>query len=122
MEQKGMIAVETDTLPWEERFKEELGRALYRKLLLQDPDTGMEIRMVRYPACVVTPSHTHPCAHCMYVLEGTLVTNVGTFGPGGFVWFPEGMAMEHGASADGDVTVLFVTNKPFALDYVDDAG
>jgi hypothetical protein len=26
--------------------------------------------------------------------------------------------MEHGASAEGDVTVLFVTNKSFRIDYV----
>jgi hypothetical protein len=27
--------------------------------------------------------------------------------------------MEHGASAETDVTALFVTNKPFHIDYVD---
>jgi len=27
--------------------------------------------------------------------------------------------MEHGASAAGDVTVVFITNKPFRIDYVD---
>jgi hypothetical protein len=26
--------------------------------------------------------------------------------------------MEHGASAEGDVTVIFITNKPFRIDYV----
>jgi hypothetical protein len=31
------------------------------------------------------------------VLEGELVTHKGTFGPGSFVWFPEGEVMEHGA-------------------------
>jgi quercetin dioxygenase-like cupin family protein len=54
----------------------------------------------------------------MYVLEGRLVTHKGTFGPGTFVWFPEGEVMEHGASADGDTTVVFVTNKRFRIDYV----
>ena len=54
----------------------------------------------------------------MYVLEGTLVTNAGQFGPGNFVWFPEGAVMEHGASAEGDATVLFITNKPFDIHYV----
>ena len=32
----------------------------------------MEVRLVRYPAGAINPSHTHPCAHGMYVLEGTL--------------------------------------------------
>jgi hypothetical protein len=36
-----------------------------------------------------------------------------------FVWFPEGEVMEHGASAEGDVTVLFITNKKFRIDYVE---
>jgi hypothetical protein len=26
--------------------------------------------------------------------------------------------MEHGASSEGDVTVVFITNKPFRIDYV----
>ena len=112
-----MKAIDTARLPWEERFNEKLGRALYRKDLYTDADTGMEIRLVRYPSGVINPLHTHPCGHGMYVLEGTLVTHQGSFGPGTFVWFPEGEAMEHGASAEGDVTVLFVTNKAFRIDY-----
>ena len=38
-------------------------------------------------------------------------------GDADFVWCPEGEVMEHGASAEGDVTVLFVTNKRFRIDY-----
>src|SRR5271156_1132243 len=117
MDPQEMIAIDTGAMPWEERYMTALGKCTFRKLLLQDPDTGMEIRLVRSPAGFVTPWHTHPCAHGMYVLEGTLVTHAGSHGPGCFVWFPEGMVMEHGASADGDVTVLFITNKPFAIHY-----
>jgi hypothetical protein len=51
------------------------------------------------------------------VLEGTLRTHAGTFGPGNLVWFPEGMLMEHGATEDGDMTALFITNKPFDIRY-----
>ena len=87
--------------------------------LLNDPETGVEIRLVRYPSGVINPSHTHPCGHGMYVLEGTLVTHKGEFGPGTFVWFPEGEVMEHGASPEGDVSVLFITNKSFRIDYVE---
>ena len=112
------FAIDTAAIPWQERFNEKLGRALFRKDLFIDPQSGMEIRLVRYPAGVINPSHTHPCGHGMYVLEGTLVTHKGSFGPGSFVWFPEGEVMEHGASAQGDVVVVFVTNKPFRIDYV----
>ncbi|MBM3812147.1 MAG: DUF4437 domain-containing protein [Acidimicrobiia bacterium] len=113
-----LITVDANSLPWEERFNEHLGRTLYRKNLITDPDTGMEVRLVRYPAGVINKLHTHPCAHGMYVLEGTLVTNQGNFGPGSFVWFPEGMQMEHGATAESDTTVIFITNKPFEIHYL----
>ncbi len=112
-----LTVIDTRALPWEERFNEKIGAALYRKNLIEDPETGMEVRLVRYPAGIVNPLHTHPCAHGMYVLEGTLVTHDGRYGPGHFVWFPEGLEMEHGASAEGDVTVLFITNKPFEIHY-----
>lgn len=78
----------------------------------------MAVRLVKYPAGFTNAWHTHPCAHGMYVLEGTLVTNEGSFGAGNFVWFPEGMKMEHGATQDTDVTVLFITNKKFEIHYL----
>jgi len=121
MNQSNVIVIDTHAAPWEERFNEKIGRALFRKELYADPETGALIRLVRYPAGVINPRHTHPCGHGMYVLEGRLVTHVGTFGPGTFVWFPEGEVMEHGASSEGDVTVLFVTNKSFRIDYVVEA-
>jgi len=43
MEKGQMIVIDTQALQWEERFNEKLGRALYRKNLVTDPDTGMEI-------------------------------------------------------------------------------
>ena len=115
-------ALKVADLPWEERFNEKLQRALFRKELLDDHETGVVIRLVRYPAGVVNPLHTHPCGHGIYVLEGKLATHKGTFGPGSFVWFPEGAPMEHGATPEGDAVVLFVTNKAFRIDYVESGG
>ena len=112
------VAVDAGAMPWEERPNERIGRPLYRKTLFSDPETGVTINLVRYPAGVLNPSHTHPCGHGMYVLEGQLVTHRGVYGPGIFVWFPEGEVMEHGASSEGDVVALFVTNKTFRIDYV----
>jgi quercetin dioxygenase-like cupin family protein len=115
--QPNLIAIDANALPWEERFNEKIGRALFRKSLVEDPDTGMEVRLVRYPAGVMNPRHTHPCAHGMYVLSGSLRTHDGTYGPGWFVWSPECTVMEHGATAEADVTVLFITNKRFEIHY-----
>ena len=112
------VAIDSHRIPWEERFHEKVGKAIFRKELFSDPETGMLVRLVRYPAGVINPRHTHPCGHGMYVLEGNLVTHKGTYGPGSFVWFPERETMEHGAGADGDVTCVFITNKRFRIDYL----
>jgi quercetin dioxygenase-like cupin family protein len=114
----GFFALDTQDLPWELRENPNLPAPIFRKLLHTDAETGALFQVVRYPRGVVNPDHTHPCAHAMYVLEGTLVTHKGRFGPGAFVWFPEGEIMQHGATADGDVIVLLVSNKAFAIHYV----
>src|SRR3954452_13079135 len=103
-----LFGLDATAMPWEERYSDAVGAAIYRKELFTDPDTGMVVRLVRYPAGVINPAHTHPCGHGTYVLDGTLVTHQGPFGPGCFVWFPEGEVMEHGASAGGDVVVVFI--------------
>ena len=54
----------------------------------------------------------------MYVLKGTLHTDKGDFGPGSFVWWKEGAIAEHGG-LDEDVTVVFITNKAFNINYLD---
>jgi quercetin dioxygenase-like cupin family protein len=118
MNEQGMFAIDTTSMPWEERYKAELGKSSFRKMLVADPDTGMEVRVVRYPAGFTTTWHTHHCAHGLYVLEGTLVTHSGSYGPGSFIWFPEGFPMEHGALPDAEVVVLFITNKKFDIHYL----
>ncbi|MGO1266077.1 MAG: cupin domain-containing protein [Microbacterium gubbeenense] len=97
----------------------ELGVELDALPLINDADTGMSVQKVVYRAGHTTTWHTHPAAHGMYVLEGTLVTHQGEFGPGEFVWFPEGGKMQHGARDDQDVTFLFIVNKPFGITFCD---
>ena len=118
MPNKPITAVDSNAVPWEERLNEPTRKTLFRKDLFTEPETGIEVRLVRYPAGFMNPLHTHSCGHGMYVLEGVLVTHEGSrHGPGSFVWFPEGQEMEHGATAEEDVTVLFITNKPFDIHY-----
>lgn len=116
-EAKKAIIVNTNEMPWEERTNDKIGRIMYRKMMIVDPDTNIMIRINRYPAGFVTPWHTHHCAHGMYVMEGTLKTDEGCFGPGNFIWWPEGTLAEHGATAMTDVTVMFITNKLFDISY-----
>jgi len=117
-----IIAVNQSDIDWSHVLAKRIGRPYHVKNLFADPETKMSVTLLRYPAGMKNPHHTHPCGHGMYVLEGKLVTHDGEFGPGTFVWFPEGEPMEHGASPDGDMIALFITNKPFRIDYVQDQG
>lgn len=112
-------AVDANALSWNVRYNEHAHADIHSKDLFADPETGMSVRLVRYPKGVINPNHTHPCGHGLYVLEGTLVTHRGHFGPGSFVWFPEGDVMFHGATAEEGVTVVFITNKKFEIYYED---
>jgi len=77
----------------------------------------MEVRLVRYPRGVINVRHTHPCVPWHVCAGRNLGNERRPPRPRLLLWFPEGAVMEHGASADGDVTVLFITNKPFAIHY-----
>ena len=94
------------------------GNVTYERPLVNDEDTGMMVKLIRYPKGAITPPHDHHCAHGMYVLSGTLHTDRGDFEPGSFVWFKEGCKMTHGGK-DEDVECLFITNKVFDINYLD---
>lgn len=112
-----LTSVDTTTAEWVKFPLPQIGTELDVIPLLTDPDTGLQAFKLVYRAGFTNPWHTHPCAHGIYVLEGTLTTHQGEYGPGSFVWFPEGGKMQHGAAADGDATLLFFTNKPFDIHY-----
>jgi quercetin dioxygenase-like cupin family protein len=90
----------------------------YMKPLDHDDHTGEVTMLVRYPAGQINPPHTHPVGHGMYVLQGKLVTNRGTFGPGTYEWFPPDEVVWHGAGPDEDVVVIFMTHDGMSIDYM----
>lgn len=106
--------------PWERLLSSVDDSHYGMKSIIQDAETGVELFGIRYEAGEKTPWHRHNCSHGIYVLEGTLYTSIGNFGPGNFVWFPEGIVAEHGATADGPVSTLFFTNKKFDIERVQD--
>src|SRR5206468_5012198 len=82
----------------------------FMKPIFEDPATGTEFKLVRYPAGEINPDHSHDVPHGMYVLQGQLVTHKGNFPAGSFVWFPRNEVMRHGAGPDADVLVLFFSD------------
>jgi quercetin dioxygenase-like cupin family protein len=82
-------------------------REIGLRLLYQDPDSGAEHFLVRYPAGLKARLHRHTAAHTIVVLEGRLEVNDQVIGPGAYCHFPPGVAMRH-APAEDD-SCLFVT-------------
>ncbi len=116
---KSMQVIDTNSMQWQEHYSKTAGKMMYKNLLVQDQETGMKVEKICYPRGFITKWHFHNCAHGIYILEGTLKTHDGCYGPGSFVWFPEKSLAEHGATEEADVVVLFITNKLFDINYVD---
>lgn len=112
--------VDTNKTPWQPLSVPYLNTNIEHNPLHFDEDSGMTIFKLTYRAGFTNPWHSHFCGHGFYVLDGILDTHQGQYGPGCWVWFPEGGTMYHGATKEKDVTVLFITNKKFSIHFVGD--
>jgi quercetin dioxygenase-like cupin family protein len=95
------------SLPLEQSQPAIYDRPIGLRLLYQDPDSGAEHYLIRYPAGLRAQRHRHTAAHTMIVLEGRLQANEAVVGPGAYVHFPAGTVMHHAPA--GDAPCLFVT-------------
>jgi quercetin dioxygenase-like cupin family protein len=111
-------AISAHELQWSRNQLNQHVVTYFMKPLFQNPRTGEVTMLVRYPAGQLNPSHVHPVGHSMYVLQGSLVTHRGTFGPHTYVWFPPNEVMHHGAGPDEDLVALFTVGRNFRTDYL----
>ena len=111
------FAVDTNEIPWIRVPIPELDHQLPLKPLFEDLRSGASASKLKYEAVFTNTWHSHSTGHGMYVLDGILRTNKGEYGPGEFVWFPEGERMFHGATEDNDVIFIFIINKHFDIHY-----
>lgn len=107
-------------MDWSYRPTSTTGKLFGQKKLVEDSDMGMSIVMNRYPAGFTTITHTHPCGHGLYILEGQMKVNNEIYGKDTLIWFPEGCVAQHGASDYEDATALLISNKHFAIHYIKD--
>jgi quercetin dioxygenase-like cupin family protein len=111
-------------VPWQILKIQQTGAQIPFKPLLSDPDTGMQVFLIRYATGFTNVYHTHPNAHGFWIIDGIFEAHgkdgKRAYGPGNFVWIPEGGWIQHGASKNNDCTFLFITNKPFGIFYESD--
>jgi quercetin dioxygenase-like cupin family protein len=91
-------------------------RPIGLRLLYEDPASGEEHYLVRYPAGVRGRPHRHSTAHTIVVLDGRLDANGHVIGPGSYAHFPAGEVMQHQATDDGPCLFILLFHGPFDVE------
>jgi quercetin dioxygenase-like cupin family protein len=78
------------------------------RLLHEDPESGVEYYVVRYPEGLRARWHRHSVAHTIVVLEGPLTVNGELIGPGDMARYPAGLPMHHAPAPGSSCTFLMV--------------
>lgn len=81
------------------------------RLLYQNPDSGAEHYLIRYPAGLRSQRHSHTVAHTLIVLAGRLTANQQIIGSGSYCHFPARTVMHHGP-VNGDCLFLAIFDGP----------
>jgi quercetin dioxygenase-like cupin family protein len=83
------------------------------RLLYQDPRSGAEHYLVRYPAGLRAQRHRHGAAHTIVVIEGLLHADGQALPAGSYAHFPAGTAMRHEPAPGQDCLFVIVFDGPF---------
>jgi anti-sigma factor ChrR (cupin superfamily) len=98
--------IDVPSLPWQPtRFP-----GIEIKVLMEDPDTGLQTVLTRMAPGAVLTDHMHVQIEQSWVLEGSLVDQEGEVTAGNFVWRPAGS--RHVARAPNGALVLGFFLKP----------
>ena len=98
--------INVESLPWQPtRFP-----GIEIKVLMEDPDTGLQTVLTRMAPGTVLTDHMHVNIEQSWILEGSLVDHEGEATAGNFVWRPPGS--RHVAHAPNGALVLGFFLKP----------
>jgi quercetin dioxygenase-like cupin family protein len=78
------------------------------RLLHEDPDSGVELYVIEYPAGLKATWHRHSAAHAMLVLDGELEVNSEVIGAGSLARYPAGTPMHHAPARDASCRFLMI--------------
>jgi quercetin dioxygenase-like cupin family protein len=90
------------------------------RLLHQDPGSGAEHYLIRYPAGLRTRLHRHTAAHTIVVLDGRLEVNNQVVGPGAYCHFPPGETMRHAPADGGSCLFVIIFDGPVDVQPLDE--
>jgi hypothetical protein len=113
------VVTNTLDLVCEESRQEIYSAPIGVRLLYQDPASGSEHYLIRYPPGLTARLHQHT-AHTMVVLDGELLANGRRVGPGGYCHFPAGVPMHHAPAPGTGCTFVTAFHGPFDVQPLDD--
>jgi quercetin dioxygenase-like cupin family protein len=90
------------------------------ELLYEDPSSGAEHYLVRYPAGLKARPHRHTAAHTIVVLEGRLAVNGKVVGPRAYCHFPAGEVMYHAPAGAQGCLFVIMFHAPFDVEPLGD--
>jgi quercetin dioxygenase-like cupin family protein len=82
-------------------------------LLYEDPTSGAEHYVVRYPAGLRGHAHQHTAAHTIVVIDGRLEVNGRIIAAGSYAHFPANEPMRHQAAGDAPCYFILIFHGPF---------
>jgi quercetin dioxygenase-like cupin family protein len=114
MASKEFLAINVAEMPWldaEELIQ--LPPGLEMKVLRYDPDDDhARDLLVRFPPGYVEPRHTHPGEHNNIILEGRMLVDGKTLGPGDYVFGPRNVPHGPFEYPDGITLCAFHRGEP----------
>lgn len=97
-------------------------RPIGLRMLYQDPGSGAEHYLVRYPAGLRARHHRHSAAHTIIVLDGAMQANGQLLRAGSYAHFGAGAVMHHAAAPGEHCLFVIIFDGPFDVTPVGTAG
>jgi quercetin dioxygenase-like cupin family protein len=117
---QAVLLADLASLTLDESHPEIYDRPIGLCLLHQDPRSGAEHYLVRYPPGLTAQRHRHTAAHTMIVLDGVLEANGELLPPGSYGHFPAGAPMQHGPAGGSSCLFVVIFDGPYDVTAVDE--
>lgn len=108
-----MVVEELLSLALEDSHIEIYDRPVGVRLLYQDPDSGAEHYLIRYPEGLRAQPHRHSAAHTIVVLEGGLEVDGRRLAPGAYAHHPAQTVMHHAPAPGHGCRFVLIFHGPY---------
>jgi quercetin dioxygenase-like cupin family protein len=101
------------SLELEQSQPEIYDRPIGLRLLYQDPSSGAEHYLIRYPAGLRAQPHRHRAAHTIIVVDGAMQLDGQILPPGSYAHHPADTVMHHAPAPGHHCLFVIIFHGPF---------